>query len=495
MKTWLFWDWWHIEHQDNAQILQGRPEWHAEAVYEDPTFDYLGFWPRVYRDDEAGLWRMLYVGSGFPLTLLGAESDDGIYWRPMDRPDIQPQGEKFAPNHLHTVEAANGGPVYIDPCPEDGRPFKLYCIQRGGPVAQRAMLDESSYFHELVKGEGSKPYLAEQLLVTSEDGLHWTIDPEARWGSMSWRPDPPVCCFYREKTGDHIMMIRPGWGDRRIAMQKSVDARNWSGPELILQPDLLDPPQTQIYGMPVFPYEGGYVGFLWMAHFSSSEPLQRFNQLWGRIDSQLVHSHDGLHFQRGYREPFIPLNEPGLPGSGVIYPVSLIKTDEEIRIYSSSTMDLHHQNTTRQFCRKGEMPPSSILLHTLRRDGFMYLASRGHRAGFITKPLVFMAPALHANVLCPHGEVLFQLTDMESRPLEGFGFEDCVPCRGADETAFPVRWRQKTLADVLNRVVRLEVRFRHARLFAFRGDFHFVDALDVALLDDGKPIDSTFMDY
>ena len=48
MKTLHFWNWWHIEHQDNARIAQGRPQWRPEATDEDPTFDYLGFWPRVW---------------------------------------------------------------------------------------------------------------------------------------------------------------------------------------------------------------------------------------------------------------------------------------------------------------------------------------------------------------------------------------------------------------------------------------------------------------
>jgi len=108
MEILHFWNWWRIAHQDNAHLTQGRPEWRPEATYEDPTFDYLGFWPRVYRDEHAGGWRMLYFGSGFPLKLLGAESADGIHWRPMECPDVLPGGEKYAPNHLLTVPSANG---------------------------------------------------------------------------------------------------------------------------------------------------------------------------------------------------------------------------------------------------------------------------------------------------------------------------------------------------------------------------------------------------
>ncbi len=494
MKTLHFWNWNHIEHQDNARITQGRPQWRADATYEDPTFDYLGSWPRVWKDRAAGTWRMLYCATGIPLTLMGAESEDGVHWQPLNRPDIQPEGEKFAPNHLFTVEGANGGPVYIDPSARDGRPFKLYCIQRGGAVAKRAAIDENSYFHEIVKGEGAKPYLAEQRMLTSADGLHWELDADARWGAMPWHPDPPAWCFYREDADEHVMLTRPGWGDRRVARQRSRDARVWTDLEMLLEADLLDPPQTELYGMPVFPYGNGYVGLLWVAHFSNAARLERFNQLWGSIDTQLTYSPDGVHFQRLLREPFLSLNEPGQPGSGVIYPTSLVETEEEIRIYSSATMDLHHQYATRQFVRKGEMPPSAILLHTLRKDGFVFLESCGNWARLITKPMILAQPEWKLNVLAPHGEVRCQVCDLLSKPLEGFTFDDCVPMRQIDSLGEPLRWRDKSLGDVCGKVIRLEMELQHARIHALHGDFHFADALDVTLVDDGKPIDPDFMD-
>jgi hypothetical protein len=64
----------------------------------------------------------------------------------------------------------------------------------------------------------------------------------------------------------------------------------------------------------------------------------------------------------------------------------------------------------------------------------------------------------------------------------------------ADSLAHPVSWR-KGKRDVLNKVIRLEVQLRNAQLYAFRGDFHFLDAQDWSMIDDGKPIDRTFFDF
>ena len=495
MKTWLFWDWWHIEHQDNVALRQGQPEPVQEATYEDPTLDYLGMWPRVWRDDESGRWRMIYAGSGFPMCVMGAESDDGVHWRPMDCPDVEPGGEKLAPHHLFTVQGANGGPMYIDPAATDGNRFKLYCIQRGGPAAELARLNPNSYFHEMVTGQGAKPYLAENRVAVSGDGVHWRLHPEATWTLPHWHPDPPLCCFYDPVAQQHIMITRPGWGDRRIARITSEDGLRWGDLQLVMQPDLMDEPQTQFYGMPVHRYKGLFVGFLWVAHFASSARLARFNQLWGYIDCQLTWSWDGTHFQRGIREPFIGNGPLGEPGSGVVYPVDLIEHEDELRIYSVGTLDLHHQYSRTQFEPKGKVPPSFITMHRLRRDGFMYLTSRGHWATFTTKPLLLQEPELFLNALGPHGEIQYQLTDLESRPLAGFTFDDCAPRSECDGLRLPLEWRERSLTEVLSRPVRLEIRFRHARLYAIRGDFHFADALDVARADDGQPVNTELFDF
>jgi hypothetical protein len=488
MKTWLFWDWWHIEHQDNVELRQSEPQWVPEGTYEDPGFDYLASWPTVYEDQVDGIWRMLYPISGFPLSLMGAESEDGIRWHPLARPDINPGTQKIGPNHLLTIEAANGGPVYIDPAAQDGSRFKLFCVQRGGAAAKRGRLDADSSFHETVQGRGVKAWAADNLVASSPDGLHWRLRENADWESQSWHPDPPLFCFYNARRGVHTLVTRPGWGDRRIAFTESPDTLTWSHPELALQPDPMDPPQTQMYGMPVHPYEGAFVGFLWLAHFSSAQRLGRFNRLWGTIDSQLTYSSDGMHWQRGFRRPFISLNEPGQPGSGIIYPTCLVETEDRLRIYSAATLDLHMQHTTKQFTPKGIVPPTSIILHELRKHGFTYLTSSGHWATLTTKPVVLLSEALTMNALAPHGEIHYQLTDLKSRPLDGFTFEECIPFRDSDDLAFQLRWRGKTLREAVGRVVRLEIQLCHARVYSFSGNFHFVDALDVALMDAGEPI-------
>ena len=495
MKTWLFWDWWQVEHQDNAEIRQGHPEWVPEATYTDPTLGFLGHWPQVWRE-KGGRFRMLYSGSGFPLTILAAESPDGIHWQPSNYPDVHPAGKKFAPNHLFTVENANGGPIVRDLRDPDNPRFLVCLSHRGGRRAQKGTVEKNAAFHELVTSPGAKSYGGLNRMAISEDGVHWNLDPGgAAFNLPGWFPEAPFWPFYSEALSQYVLVTRHGWGDRRMAGCLSDDGLNWSRPFHLLQPDPEDSPQLQFYGMPVHRYEGWYVGFLWTGHFSNAERLGRWNQISGTVDSQLTYSPDGRAFQRFLREPFLPLQEPGEPGGAVIYPSCMIEDGEELLIYSSATPELHHQRANHSQFERSGTGVHNILLHKLRKDGFAYIASQGDWATVQTKPMLLEEPRFELNVLGPYGEALFQVCDAVSAPLAGFSFEDCVPFSGGDELRFPLRWKNADLSQLAGQAVRLEFKFRNLRIYALRGSFHFADALDLARAKDGQALETGPFDY
>jgi len=490
-QNWLFWDLWHLDRRHNLRHCQGEPVWQPEATYV-ADIDGLASWPTVQRL-ESGRWRMYYTAKWKPYSLLLAESDDGRHFQPSPQNSLQPEGEKLAPNHVFTLPGGSCGGVYLDPIAADGYPLKIYGHQQGAPVYQRALADPQHRWHEIAKRDGVKPYMAEEMTLVSRDGLHWEIRLDMNWGLPDWHPEPPVFGFYNHHLGRHMMTVRPGWGDRRVCLQSTTDFRTWSGPELLLQPDPGDDELLELYGMPVFPYAGQYVGLLWAFHCETAEPTGGFNRSIGPLDCQLAYSYDGVRFFRGLRKPFIPAGSPGEHGCGGIEPSCLVEAEDEIRIYSSGSKVEHGRNFPAR--RAGLKDFEAILLHTLRKDGFMHLESQGSWASLITKPLVLFDPRLTMNAAAAYGEVYYQLTDMESRPVEGYTFDDCTPLVFGDSLAWPLRWRDRTGEELLGKIVRLEVKFRAARLFAVRGDFHFIDAQDRSLLQDGKPIEASLLDF
>jgi hypothetical protein len=129
-----------------------------------------------------------------------------------------------------------------------------------------------------------------------------------------------------------------------------------------------------------------------------------------------------------------------------------------------------------------------VLLHTLRRDGFMHVRSRGDFARLQTKPFLLQHPVIALNALASYGEVRFQVTNVKSEPLPGLAYADCVPLRQGDALRHELRWKSASLADQVGKVIRLEMSFRQANLFALYGRWHFIDAEDLWMLEDGKPI-------
>jgi hypothetical protein len=502
-------DLWHLEKEDNVRLCQGHPKWNPEVDYADPVHGTVGY-PTVYKDESSGGYRLLYCAKGHPMQLMAAESRDGVLFEPMSLDDVEPEGGKVARHHIFTVPSATGSQVYIDPVAADGRPFKIFVTQKGGVLAERAAAGQRTFHDETSRESvnpdflapaaeesgpghdtiGHRPYLADDLLATSADGLRWRLEPDVHWGRPFWHPEAPIDCYYNPAREEHVMVTRPGWGDRRVAVQATRDFQTWTAPELLMQPDALDPPLTQFYAMPVLPYEGHFIGFLWTGHFANSERLDRYNQMWGTVDSQLTYSYDGVRFQRGLREPFIPNNEIGMPGAGIIYPTCMLERDGELWIYSASRYFLHGS-----WDFEAERPKSPLLLHTMRRDGFTYLASRGHWASFTTKPMILHDTAFRVNVQAPHGELHYQISDVTSRPFDGFAYEDCVPFRLADSLSHELAWKHGRPEQLKGKVVRLEMKFRNARIYAVRGDFHFADANDRWLATDGHPIDTSMFDF
>lgn len=300
----LFFDLWRLDHWDNVELRLGEPDWVEECEYRDPSFTDRGvYFPSVWIDEESGKWRMVHSVKWSPFTMMAAESDDGIAWRPLPVPDAEVgDGEKLAPNHLLTVPAGSGGGVYRDSETTDGYPFRIFGRRHGEPVLERALADPDHRWHEIARTEGEKRYFGEGITIVSRDGLHWEVKTGGAWDwcDDDWFPEPPVFAFRNEPRGEHVMTARPGWGDRRQCLRTTMDFRTWGDPELQFQPDALDTEgPIGMYGLPVHPVGNGagYVGLLWIFHNSSSRPVGSFNQFFGTMDAQLVTSYGEVRFQ------------------------------------------------------------------------------------------------------------------------------------------------------------------------------------------------------
>lgn len=504
--TWLLFDLWHVSRMQNMTLRQGEPVWRPEGTYTDELGIGLASWCTVEPPNKGNgnKWRMFYSPEWKPFTLCIAQSDDGVKWTPADHADVEPGpgSKKQTPHHVYGLLGGSAGGVYIDPVADDGFRYKVYCHQQKEPVYQRALEDPSHPWHAAAKEQGEpKVWMMDELTAVSKDGVHWQTRHDLRWGRRDWHPEPPLFGYYHAETGRHVMTVRPGWGDRRVCIQSTRDFQKWSGPQMLFRP--ADPVDSRAiaeggliehYGMPVFPYEGHYVGLLWIFHPQASAPTRGYNRFVGKMDCQLAYSYDGERFSRGLREPLIGVNPPGEHGCGGVEPSSIVVVDDQIRIYSASSRYQH--GTHAKFRDLPKAQRGAILLHTLRKDGFMYLTPKGGVGRLTTKPLVLFDEQVTLNVEAPYGELRVGFVTWHNEPIEGFTLEDAVPMRRGDNTTWPVRFQSdRTLKELVNRPVRMVVEMRDARLYAMRGDMHWLDAHDTQMLDDGRQIAGELFDH
>jgi hypothetical protein len=443
--TMLFFDDEPLNQRDRVVRRLGRPTLIPESVYHETAGNCAWAYPGVFRDPVTGRWRMVFqagvgrknVGGGIVLLL---ESEDGLRWQPRDTTRELPDLEgRVAPHQILPADRVGE--------------FSSFFVDESAPPEERLKI--LTFKHHRSEGP-----LA--LVWTSPDGLRWRELPSARWQAEA--PDPPTFVHWNALRGRYVFTSRPDHSDRRICWFDTKDWRTYSPPTLSLHADALDSPLTQIYGMPVFPYEGIYVGFVWQYHCPRDE-REQFPHIYlgGHVNAQFAYSANGLHWIRGFREPFVPNGEPGAPNAGCVQPSSLVQLEDgSLRIYAGGSASEH-----------GHCPPEDgyVMAYALRRDGFAYLESEGGQGVIGTRGLYWRGGNGELNVQAPAGWVRVQVTDSKGNALPGYTFAECEAFRG-DSTAWAPRWKKgRALAELSGRMLRLEISLENARLFAVRGDF------------------------
>ena len=463
MKLFLFLDDWLLDGTKDIVRRWGVPKLDPDApampnmmqpcdIHQDPKTGQFFHWYRRWElldkadsttqektDLEGDLTQ--HKGKTVLKLFCVAKSNDGVHWKDVeDHPG--PRNPLAKCQSSIDAKLANGEPVvlnnvYYDPYdPDETRRYKS------------------------ITGRG--------YLMVSPDGFRWKQAEGIRPFDVPAGSDTYNHIRFNPVTGCYQVIHRPANLDRRVAMVESEDLKIWTKPRIILQPDALDEPHLQFYGMPTFWYEDMWIGLLYRYSVPVWETVRR-NKMLGVVVPELAYSYNGQYWLRANRKPFIQRLNPGEWGYGSIYTTSVYCDRENniLRFYSAGYRIEHGPGPEiLEPLSKGESF-SAMIQHTLRKDGFCWLEPVGENGELWTRGLIPQDDELTINVQAPEGEVRVQLTDETRRPLEGFSFEECVPIKGDHFSAKP-RWKNATLKKVIGRWCRLEFHLRAARLYAFR---------------------------
>ncbi|MFO7637673.1 MAG: hypothetical protein R6W96_10250 [Clostridia bacterium] len=437
MKKFLFFDYWTLEHVKGFERRTISPVKHEknpvfvpdERPYEFNDCMYF----TVLYDPGEERYRMWYGTSNLydenttPVKYLcHATSMDGIRW---ERPalDVVP-GTNIV---MDDAEKAMGSSVILD-ARDTVLPYKLLMRPKHTPAI---------------------------VAYASRDGIHWekcSDEPVIQANS-----DCKIGLYQDPDTGIYHALFRLNKGNRKTWTSESRDFLQWSRPVLILEPDIAEGTQVQIYGTQASPY-GNYV--IGLAPLYNTEPQEMFwAKMRGTMDMALAFSRGGYAWK--WMEPgsrFIPLGGAGEWDAGMIHPgTSLVYCSEEIRIYYSGTVFPHHET------ERVTEQPKGIGLATIRPDGFVALVCNSGGGSLLTRPFAISTPEILVNADCSKGVMRMEICEGGTGlPLRGYAMEDCEPIVG-DGTAIAVRWKNNgSCESLVNRSIRIRIAAENTLLYS-----------------------------
>ena len=180
----------------------------------------------------------------------------------------------------------------------------------------------------------------------------------------------------------------------------------------------------------------------------------------GAVDGHFAVSRDGIRWNRLERKPYVGLGVEGEVDTQQIYlGLGMIRRSHELLQYYGGFNTEH--NSTPKDC--------ALFLAVQRLDGFVSANAPNDGGEFVTPPLRFQGSRLELNVdTSAMGEALVELQSAAGVPIPGYELRQCRRII-TNSVAHAVRWEQNTeVTKLQEQPVRLRIRMRGARLFAFQ---------------------------
>jgi len=500
-RTLLFLDYYPLMRCQNVKIRQSTATYLPEGRFVDPllgsrTYDMVGSVP--FWDPDQRLWRRF---EGYP-DLYAYESDDAIRWRIANVSGPEPFGGRKHPHHLyHSKVGGFGSSVLYHPEAADGYQFKMLVLEHIAPSYHYALNQPDSFWHphalEARKQGGPKAFhWRKHSMLVSRDGQRWELRRDYDWGTDPMITEEHFTLFQNHHHDVYTAVHRPRWGDRRLFQSHARNCEVWTPMQQMLHPDVLDEGRIEFHGASVNRYDSYYLGLLWYGNYNSSDA-----PAWsgGPDSTHFFYSYDGAHFNRGHREPLIPLRQHGQPPLRGLWSRGILPMEDKVLLYSDTwefdpaalertvTSAFHDANEANNR-RESAKPMRASIIHHLRKDGFTYLEPEGDWGQCQTLFFTLFDPMLTINADARIGELWYEIGLIgRNKVAPGFSYDDCLPMIHADDLAFPLRFREKSLSELMDQPIYVRFKFRRTRLYAVRGDFSF-DFTHRYRLEKGMPL-------
>ncbi len=382
-----------------------------------------------------------------------AQSKDGVTWTKPSLGVYEWKGSKD--NNI--VQAGGGTIAYNPDAPPERRFAQLFF--KGGEV-NKTMGYYASF---------------------SADGIHW-VDfepgvPRLLDGDVSNVTYDPRTKRYIATIKKRMFTADTSGYDRAAFVSTSPDFVTWSNPQLGVMGDFADDGgayakgglESQIYGMPVLPYESAYIGVPWVFDILNFTSGQFKTAADGPVTPQLAASRDLLRWERPVRTPLIAPSKGGAWDDGALYTASnVLVTDKEIVMYYAGFNNGHGGAEPNNPDRNVHQGMTGMA--TWRRDGFASLTNMsrpgvGDAGQVITKPIVLSGSELRLNAdVRKGGRIVVTVLDANGTPIPGYESKDIE----GDKLDQVVKFSKgEKLAELTGQTVKLKFTIVNADLYSY----------------------------
>ncbi len=391
------------------------------------------------------MWYECYDVEGWPTgddtSFCYAESDDGIHWT---KPELG----------LFAYKGSTANNILFRMIGPEGAHSRVH----GAGVFRDSKAPQEERYKAVSQGlfPGSTP--PHRIAgMYSADGLRWTRYPKPICDVFA---DSQDSAFWDGTIGRYVLYGRVGGRGRAIGRTTSGDFSSFAPPELVLETDDNDPPDSDLYNPAALKYAHAANVYLMFPSLYQHVP--------DTLDIRLAVSRDGIHWTWPGRDvPFIPLGNPGEFDCGSLYMgQGLLLVGDALWQYYGGSRLKHGESELDNLVKPGNARTYSRVV--TRLDGFVSVDAGDEPGHFTTPPLLFQGDSLKLNVeVRPGGSLRVGLLDEN-----GESVADCEPVTG-DHVNAEVQWTPDgAVASRAGKHTRMRFEMTNASLYAFQ----FVDA-------------------
>ncbi len=416
------------KHPANPVIRHDKP-WEGTSSYKGPYLYGTVMWD----EGRLRMWYHTHCGGGYYNCY--AESQDGVSWV---KPNLGLREFKGSTeNNLFLTIAQD---------PDEKPPFRASGQCHNPSVIKRPWeKDPEKRYVLFCYGVDYRKTRA----AFSPDGLRWTFVPETAQKGLFASGDV-TNFFFDPYARRYVATYKTGNRRGRAAgVAVSSDGLNWTKPVEgpVFVADDLDPDATQIYGMPVFPYQGLYIGLPWVYNsrwykygaYTDQRMYEMEKDSPCTMDVQVGWSWDLVNWTRPpERRQFIPCGEDGSFDSHMIYTArGPVQVGDNMYFYYGGWNGPHNSTKAQ----------ANIGLAVLRLDGFCSLRAGAEEGWIISRREALTSPQVTINARTrDNGYVVAEILDTQNNVLPGFSRNECAVFKG-DSVRHILKWRSEEFPE------------------------------------------------